>query len=324
MDISSTSSEDDLTRDKRHERRRIKSALSAKQIQEDFVKNLSDIKLETPTSATSTMPKASQKQATAPPVGTQDAATPATLQASATPAAGIMPQPVPGTSNNAPFINPYDKPPPLTLEETKARFQVAALAFTKVEHNIQNMGNLLSFWTSTLCTEMETHRQVLISSLRDVKYLAKLAREQFNFDELEVTLDTKIKDMRIIYEIIDNYLARKPVQLPFTQTQQQQSPVPSRLAPILPPKTTFQASPSPSNVSNQQFATGNTPNPNFAKKQAYQPDFTNFTSTPGPMQTGGNSVPNFQNFQSLPQQFQQYQQYPQYPKPTLNDAKQKN
>ena len=184
------------------------------------------------------------------------------------------------------------------------------------------MGNLLSFWTPTLCTEMERHRQVLISNLRDVKYLAKFAREQFNFDELEVTLDTKIKDMRIIYEIIDNYLYHKPVQIQFTQTQQQ-SHVPSRSAPNLPPRTAFQSSPSPPNVKNQQFATGNTPNPNFAKKQAYQPDFTK--STPGPTQTGGNSVPNFQkfqNFQSLPPQFQQYQQYPQYPKPTLNDAKQ--
>ena len=120
--------------------------------------------------------------------------------------------------------------------------------------------------------------------------------------------------MRIIYEIIDNYISRKPTQTSTLQTQQQQ-PVPSRLAPTLPPKTAFQASPSPPNASNQQFATGNTPNPNFAKKQAYQPDFANFTNTPGPTQTGANSVPNFLNFQNLPPQYQQY------PKPSLNDAK---
>ena len=129
---------------------------------------------------------------------------------------------------------------------------------------------------------MEVHRQVLISSLRDVKYLAKFARDHFNYDELEVTLETKIKDMRIIYEIIENYLSCKPAQTSTPQTQQ--PPAPSKPAPTLPPRTAFQASPSPTNVSNQQFATGNTPNPNFAKKQAYQPDFTNFTSTPGPTQ----------------------------------------
>ena len=203
---------------------------------------------------------------------------------------------------------------------------MAAVEFTKVEINIHNMGNILSYWTPTLCAEIQSYRQAIIETLRDVKYLAKYAREKINFDELEVTLESKIKDMRIIYKICDNYLARKPVQLQSTQTQQQRSPVPSRPAPTLPPKTTFQASPSPPTVSNQQFATGNTPNSNFAKKQAYQPDFTNFKSTPGPKQTGGNSVPNFQNFQNfqnLPPQFQQYQQpqYPQYPKPTLNDAK---
>ena len=104
--------------------------------------------------------------------------------------------------------------------------------------------------------------------------------------------------MRIIYEIIDNSISRKPTQTSTPQTQQQ-PPAPSRPAPTLPPKTAFQASPYPPNVSNQQFATGNTLNPNFAKRQAYQPDFTNFTNTPGPTQTGANSVPNFQNYQKI-------------------------
>ena len=168
---------------------------------------------------------------------------------------------------------------------------MAALSFTKVESNVMGMGNLLTFWTPTLSSGKEMHRQVLISSLRDVKYLAKFARDYFNYDELEVTLETKIKDMRTIYEIIENYLSCKPAQTSTPQTQQ--PPAHSRLAPTLPPKTAFQASPSPPNVSNQQFATGNTPKPNFAKKQAYQPNFTNFTSTPGPTQSGANSVPNF-------------------------------
>ena len=274
------------------------------------------------------MPKTiPQTQATATPAGTQEAATPATLQASATPAATNTPQPIPGTSHNAPSVNPYDKPPPLTLEETKARFQMAAVEFTKVEHNIHSMGNILSFWTPTLCSEMETHRQVLISSLRDVKYLAKYARERFNFEDIEVTLDTKIKDMRIIYEIIGNYLACKPVQLPFTQTQQQQSRVPSRPAPTLPPKTTFQASPSPPTVSNQQFATGNIPNPNFAKKQGLPARFYEFHKYPWPNANWRefcsqlSKISKFSKFQSLQPQFQQYQQYQ---KPTLNDAKHLN
>ena len=126
---------------------------------------------------------------------------------------------------------------------------------------------------------MEVHKQVIISCLRDVYFLSRFARVNFNYDELEVTLDTKIKDMCIIYEIVDNYLSSKPAQtLP---PQIQQHPAPSRPAPTLPHRT-FQASPSPPTVSNQQFATGNTSNPNFARKQAYLPDFTNFTSTPGP------------------------------------------
>ena len=218
------------------------------------------------------------------------------------------------------MLPPYDKPPPLTLEETKARFQMAALEFTKVEHNIHNMGNILSFWTPTLCSEMETHRQVLINSLRDVKYLAKYARERFNFEELEVTLETKIKDMRIIYEIIDHYLARKPVQLPFTQTR---SPVPSRPAPTLPPKTTFKASPSPPTVSNQQFATGN-PKSKFCKETGLPDRFYEFHKYPWPNANWRefcSKLSKFSKFSKLSPQLQQYQQYPQYPKPTLNDAK---
>ena len=88
-------------------------------------------------------------QATATLAGTQDAATRATLQAYAAPAATDTPQPIPGTSRDAAFANPYKKPPPTTLEETKARFQMAALSFTKVESNIYDMGNLLTFWTPT-------------------------------------------------------------------------------------------------------------------------------------------------------------------------------
>ncbi len=254
MDISSTSSEDNLTRDKRHERRRIKSAPSAKRIQDDFVKNLSDIRLETPTSAISTMPKVFQKSTSALPagaqaaptlpVGAQAAATPATAQEFATPAppqapatsaAGLppQPQPVPGTSQT-PSVNPYTKPPPTTLEETMARFQLAALEFSKVESNIHNMGNILQYWTPTLCAEIQSYRQCIVEVLRDVKYLAKFARERFNFANLERTLESKIKDMCIIYEICDNYLSRKPVQLQSTQIPQQQSPVPSRL--LLPTK----------------------------------------------------------------------------------------
>ena len=98
MDISSASSEDNLIRDKWHERRRIarlssiKSAPSARRIHEDFIKNLSDIKLESLSSEISKMPKTiPQKQATATLAGTQDAATPATLQASATQAATESP-----------------------------------------------------------------------------------------------------------------------------------------------------------------------------------------------------------------------------------------
>ena len=113
MDISSASSEDNLNRDKWHERRRIarlssiKSAPSARRSQEDFIKTLSDIKLETPSSEISKMPKTiPQKQATATLAGTQDAATPATLQASATPVATESPQPIPGTSRDAAFPNP--------------------------------------------------------------------------------------------------------------------------------------------------------------------------------------------------------------------------
>ena len=122
------------------------------------------------------MPKTiPQTQATATQAGTQDAATPATLQASATPAATDTPQPIPGTSRDAAFVNPYKLPPPTTMEETKARFQMAALSFTKVESNIYNMGNLLTFWTPTLCSEMERHKQVLLSSLRDLKYLSNFA-----------------------------------------------------------------------------------------------------------------------------------------------------
>ena len=91
------------------------------------------------------MPKTiHQKQATATPAGTQDAATPATLQASATLATTESPQLVPGTSRDAAFPNPYKKGPPNTLEETKARFQMAALSFTKVESNVKGMGNLLT------------------------------------------------------------------------------------------------------------------------------------------------------------------------------------
>ena len=174
MNISSTSSEDDLTRDNRHERQSIKSAPSAKQIQDDFVKHLSDIKLETPTSAISTMPKVSQKSTSALPAGAQAAATPATMQDSATPApqqapatsaAGLppqlQPQPVPGTSQT-PSINPYTKPPPSTLEETKARFQLEALEFSKVELNIHNMGNILQYWTPTLCAEIQLYRQCIV------------------------------------------------------------------------------------------------------------------------------------------------------------------
>ena len=92
MDIRSASSEDNLIQDRRHERRRIKSAPSARRIHEDFIKNLSDIKLESLSSEISKMPKTiPQKQATATLAGTQDAATPATLQASATQAATESP-----------------------------------------------------------------------------------------------------------------------------------------------------------------------------------------------------------------------------------------
>ena len=234
-----------------------------------------------PSSEISMMPKTiPHKQATATPAGTQDAATPATLQASATPAATESPQPIPGTSRNAAFPNPYEKPPPTTLEETKARFQIAALSFTKVESNIHGMGNLLTFWTPTLSSETEMHRQVLISSLRDVKCLAKFARDHFNFDELEVSLETKIKDMRIIYEIVENYISRKPAQTSTPQTQQQ-PPAPSRQTPTLPPKTAFQASPSPSNVSNQQFATGN-PESQYCKETGLPARFHEFHKYPWP------------------------------------------
>ena len=86
-------------RDKWHERQHIMSAPSARRIQEDFVKNPSDIKFETPSSEISKMPKMiPQKQATATPAGTQDAATPATVQATATSAATKTPQPIPGVS----------------------------------------------------------------------------------------------------------------------------------------------------------------------------------------------------------------------------------
>ena len=106
------------------------------------------------------------------------------------------------------------------MEETKARFQMAALSFTKFESNIYGMGNLLTFWTPTLVSEMGRHKQVLLSSLRDVKYLAKFARDHFNSDELEVVVEAKIKDMRIIYEIIDNYISSKTTQNSTPQTQQ--------------------------------------------------------------------------------------------------------
>ena len=82
----------------------------------------------------------------------------------------------------------------------------------------------------------------------EMKYLAKFAQDHFNYDELEVTLETRNKDMCIIYEIIENYLSRKPAQISTPQTQQ--PPAHSRPAPNLPPKTAFQASPSPPNVSN--------------------------------------------------------------------------
>ena len=184
---------------------------------------------------------------------------------------------------------------------------MAALEFSKVELNIHNMGNILQYWTPTLCAEIQSYSKCIVEVRRDVKYLAKFARERFNFDDLERTIEPKIKDMRIIYKICDDYLARKPVQLQSAQIPQQRSPVPSCPAPTLPPKAKFQASPSPPTVSNEQFATGNTRNPNFATKQAYQPYFTNF-STPGPTQTGGNSVPNVQNFQNSQNKQQQFQQ----------------
>ena len=129
MDISSTSFEDDLSQDTRHKRRCIKSAPSATRIQEDFVKHLSDIKLETSFREISTMPKMiPQKQAAATPAGTQDAATLATAQATATPASTETPQSFPGTSRDAAFPTPHDPGQPSTLEKTKARFQMAAMS----------------------------------------------------------------------------------------------------------------------------------------------------------------------------------------------------
>lgn len=99
----------------------------------------------------------------------------------------------------------------------------------------------------------------------------------FNFDKLQVTLDQKLSDMLIVYEIVECYLARKPAKTLPPQIPQQH--IPSRPAPTLPPRTAFQPSSSPPNVSsNQQFATGNTLNPNFASKRAYQPDFSTFTT----------------------------------------------
>ena len=141
------------------------------------------------------MPKVSQKSTSALPAGAQTAATSATTQEAATPApqqapapsaAGLppQPQPVPGTSQT-PSVNPYTKPPPTTLDETMARFQLAALEFSKVESNIHNMGNILQYWTPTLCAEIQSYRQCIVEVLRDVKYLAKFARERFNFADLE-------------------------------------------------------------------------------------------------------------------------------------------
>ena len=71
------------------------------------MKNLSHIKLETPSSEISKMPKTiPQKQATATAAGTHDAATPATVQATAIPAATETPQPILGTSQDAAFPRP--------------------------------------------------------------------------------------------------------------------------------------------------------------------------------------------------------------------------
>ena len=94
---------------------------------------------------------------------------------------------------------------------------------------------------------MEVIRRVIISCLRDMKFLVRLARVYFNYDELEVTLETKIKDICIIYEIVEEYLSLKPAQTFPPQTQQ--LPAPYRPAPTLPPRKAFQASPSPPNVS---------------------------------------------------------------------------
>ena len=147
MDISSTSSEDDLSRDTRHERRRIKSAPSSRRIQEDFVKHLSYIKLETPPSEIPTMSKTlPPKQANANPAATlattQDAATPATAQATATPATIDTLQPIPETSRDAAFPTSYDPGQPSTLEDTKARFQMAAMSFSKTETYVLGLGSL--------------------------------------------------------------------------------------------------------------------------------------------------------------------------------------
>ena len=71
---------------------------------------------------------------------------------------------------------------------------------------------------------MEVNKQVIISCLKDVKYLARFAWVNFNYDELEVTLDQNIKDLRIIYEIVDNYLTPKPAQTLPPQTLQQPAP----------------------------------------------------------------------------------------------------
>ena len=126
-----------------------------------MAKNLSDIKLETLSSKISKMPKTiPQKQATATPAEHDDA-TPATVQVTATPAATETPQTIPGTSRDSYFPTPYHPEQPTTVEETKTRFQMAAISFTKVEYNVMGMGNLLTRWTLTLSKDMEVHRPYL-------------------------------------------------------------------------------------------------------------------------------------------------------------------